>query len=489
MNKAPVPAETKTQLPAQDAPDLTARLRAAGRHARSLRGKVLALSALFVLIAEVLVFIPSAANFRTAWLEDRGEAAHLASLAASAAGEMALGDELARELLEGAEAVAVARRIDGMNELILGGDIGDATLIVADLREMSLPNAVMQSLETLAAPEGRYLNILYAPPTERDALISVVIPEASLKRELWAFCVRIFWLSIFIAGVTGAALYVSLSYILVQPMRRLARGMTEFQKDPADPRRTYTPSRKNRSDELGRAEEAFVEMQAVVRQAFAERQRLAALGEAVAKINHDLRNVLASAQLISDRLAMSKDERVAGMGARLVRAIDRGVRLCQDTLSYGRSTDTPARLQPVVLAAALDDAAGDAFAAVGAAEWINRVDPGLRVSADPDHLHRIFLNLFRNAVQAMEGVESARLSIDAAVEDGLVHIDVRDNGPGVPEAVQETLFKPFSRTANRGGSGLGLSIAHELARALGGDIRLYASSPAGAVFRVTLKKG
>jgi len=456
------------------------------RRMLSLRGKMLALAAGFVLLAEIIVFVPSAANYRTSWLEDRGEAAFLASLAAAAAGEMELGDDIAAQLLEGADAVAVARREQGMNQLILGGDIGDGELVLADLRDMDLMRAVAETIGTVFASEGRYLNILYVPKNRPDELISVVVPEGPLKNDLYAFCVRIFWLSIFIAGVTGGLLYVVLFYVAVRPMRRLAQAMTDFQADPADPRRSVALS--GRRDEIGEAETSLAAMQEVVREAFAERQRLAALGEAVAKINHDLRNVLASAQLISDRLAMSRDERVAGMGARLVRAIDRGVRLCQDTLNYGRSSDTPARMEPVTLAPALDDAAGDAFAAVGAAEWINRVDPDLRVTADPDHLHRIFVNLFRNAVQAMDSVRSARLAVDSTAGGDMVHIDVRDNGPGVPEAAVESLFRPFAVTTRTGGSGLGLSIAQELARALGGELVLYANSPAGAVFRVTLKR-
>lgn len=465
---------------------MTAASRGLSRLALSLRGKMLALSAGFVLFAEIVVFVPSAATFRIDWIEERAEAANLAALAASAAGEMELGDELARELLEGADAIAVARREAGMNQLILGGDIGDAELVLVDLREMNLLREIMDAAETLFAREGRYLNILYQPPMRPDELISVVVPEAPLKQALIAFCVRIFWLSIFIAAVTGGLLYFALFYIAVRPMRRLARAMTDFQADPADPRRTVSPS--GRRDEIGEAEAALAAMQSVVRQAFAERQRLAALGEAVAKINHDLRNVLASAQLISDRLATSRDERVAAMGARLVRAIDRGVRLCQDTLNYGGMRESPARMEPVPLTPALDDAAGDAFAAVGAAEWINRVDPALRVTADPDHLHRIFLNLFRNAVQAMEGHAAARLSVDARTDGDLIHVDVGDNGPGVPETAAASLFKPFGVSTRKGGSGLGLSIARELARELGGEISLYANSPAGAVFRVSLKR-
>ena len=454
------------------------RLRAA---TGSLPGKLLGLAIVFVLIAEVLIFIPSAANFRSGWLNDRAEAAHLAAIAGEA-GE--LSEAQVRELLVGVDAVLVSRISDGMNERVLGGDV-DGPIITVNLAEMTLMRSIIETCHTFFAPPGRFIRILAEPPTRPGEIISVVAPEAPLKEELYAFSVRIFWLSIFISLVTGGLIYISLLFILVRPMRRLARAMTAFQADPADPARSITAS--GRGDEIGQAETALAAMQTDVRAALHERERLAALGGAVAKINHDLRNVLTSAQLISDRLAMSPDKRVAAMGARLVRAVDRGIRLCRDTLEYGRSSERKPELARVPLAAALDDAAGDAFAAIGAADWDNRVDERVYVTADPDHIHRIFLNLFRNAVQAMEKSDPRRLSVEAAPCDDGVIVRVADTGPGLPERALEHLFEPFSATTRVGGSGLGLSIARELARAMGGEVELAETSAEGAVFQVRLK--
>lgn len=467
------------------------RLRAGLSRARalalSLPGKLLGLSVVFVLIAEVLIFVPSASNFRTEWLMDRAEAAHLAALAAESAPDMMLGEDMVRELLEGADAVSVARVTDGVNELVLGGTLRGGKLITADLTQESFFDSLMAAGDTFLAPEGRYVRIIATPRTREGTgeLISVIIPEAGLKAALFDYSRNIIWLSLFIAAVTGGLLYLALLFILVRPMRRLAKAMTRFQEDPTDPGRTVIAG--TRSDEIGEAEAALAAMQSEVRSAFAQRERLAALGGAVARINHDLRNVFASAQLISDRLAMSKDERVAAMGARLVRAVDRGIRLCQETLDYGKTQERAPEFQTLNLRNAVDDAAGDAFAATGVAEWINEIDEGLAVSADPDHLHRIFVNLVRNAVQAMEGGEVSRLTVTAASHDGQLTVALTDTGPGVPGRVQETLFQPFGVSGTKSGSGLGLSIARELARTMGGDVTLSQTGEDGSTFEVRLR--
>lgn len=454
------------------------------RAVRSLPGKLLIFSVLFVLVAEAMIFFPSASNFRTEWMMLRAESAHLAALAAESADAGGLNEDQVRELLAGADAVAVARVYGGFNELVLGGDVGASEIIVADLTSETLIQRHLALWDTVFAPDGRYLRIVAAPRTRPEEQISVIVPEAGLREDLLAFSARIAGLSLFIAGVTGALLYLVLMFMFVRPMRRLALAITAFQQDPGNPALGFTPS--GRRDEIGEAETALAAMQDQVRAAFRQRDRLAALGGAVARINHDLRNVLASAQLISDRLAMSADERVANMGARLVRAVDRGVRLCEDTLTFGRSEERAPVLGPVNLKQALDEALSDAMAVSGSASWDNQVSDAVTVQADPDHVHRIFLNLFRNALQAMGegGALSAALAREA---DGAVVIAVTDTGPGVPAHVRETLFEPFGRTGAKGGSGLGLSIARELARAMGGEVSLADSAEAGAVFEVSLR--
>ena len=115
------------------------------------------------------------------------------------------------------------------------------------------------------------------------------------------------------------------------------------------------------------------------------------------------------------------------------------------------------------------------------------------IDADRDQLHRVLTNLLRNAIQSIEAVdeEPGRMSdghvtISAWREGSVLTIDVRDNGPGIPEQVRPRLFEAFQSAAKPGGVGLGLAIAAELIRAHGGEIRLQGTGPEGTIFHVVV---
>jgi len=453
----------------------------------SLPGQLLMLTVGLIAIGVVLVYFPASAGFRLQWMMDRAEAAHLAALAADVAPGGALGEDEVWALLAGADAVAVSRVRNGMNELVLYAGPIDGPLIESDVRTTGWIGHVRDTVSTLAAEPGRFLRIRATPMGRPDELIDVIVPEAPLKAALVSFSRRYLAYSVLIALAVGAIIYLSLFYLFVRPMRRLATAMIRFRDAPNDPARTIRPGTAR--NEIGQAETELARMQTEIRQALQQRERLAALGEAVATINHDLRNVLASAQLVSDRLATDSDERVRGMGQRLVRAVARGVRLCEATLEFGRAEESPPVRQHIALAELLDEAANDALLVEGGSkiDWLNQAGPEHVLHADPDHGHRIFLNLFRNAIQAMAaGDAPAMLEVSVSGETGFLRIEVRDTGPGVPARVRDKLFRPFAGSTKRGGTGLGLSIARDLARAHGGNIELVSTGPDGTVFAVRL---
>jgi len=451
----------------------------------SLPGRLLLFTLGFVMLAQLLIFLPLAAQFRTNWLSDQAETAFIAALAADVAEGGTLGDMEVSQLLEASDAVAVARVTEGRNELVLYGGPIDARLIEADLRRETWWGSITSAARTFTITEERYIRIIANPQARPADIIDVIVPEAPLKAALLSYSVELIQLSLFIAIVTGALLYVTLLYAFVRPMRQLAAAMARFQKDPLDPKRAIVP--ENRKDEIGQAQRALAEMQEDVRASLKQRERLAALGAAMAKINHDLRNVLAAAQLVSDRLVSFEDERVRKMGARMVRAVGRGIRLTEATLQYGKAEESPPQTMRLNLRVALDEAAADAMATEGEGVWINEIAEGTGIEADPDHVHRIFLNLFRNAIQAMTLVErEIYLSVSSREEDGFIRIEVTDAGPGLPAKAQENLFQPFTSSTRREGTGLGLTTARELARAHGGDIVLVRTGPQGTVFAVML---
>ncbi|WP_169336692.1 sensor histidine kinase [Woodsholea maritima] len=457
-----------------------------GRALSSLPGKLLLLTIFFVMLAQVMIFIPSAASFRIRWLEGRAADAHLAILAVDAAGGMPVGDEIALELLSGVDAIAVSRVWDGFNELVLGTKTVPEHLIEADLDHVNPWSNMIALMDFFFNQKPRHILIKARPPSRPDELVFVIVPEAPLQQALSRYSRYMLGVSLFTSILTGGLIYISLLFLLVRPMRRLAKSMTAFQENPMDITRQITPSVSG--DEIGEAEKALAEMQKDVRDALRQRERLAALGGAVAKINHDLRNVLASAQLMSDRLAMSRDQRTAALGERLVRAVNRGIGLCQDVLAYGRTSERAPVLDATPLGALLDEAGRDALEILGDAEWINAIEAEIHIEADREQAYRIFLNLFRNALQAMEGQEQRCLRVDAVVEGDEVRIQIEDCGPGIPERVRDSLFQAFGTSTRVGGSGLGLSIARELARNMGGDVRLVKTDERGSAFEVLFKR-
>jgi signal transduction histidine kinase len=270
---------------------------------------------------------------------------------------------------------------------------------------------------------------------------------------------------------------------MVRPMRRITQSMTAFRDDPEDVARSaIDPSL--RSDEIGVAERELADMQSRLRAALHQKSRLAALGIAVTKISHDLRGILATARLVSDRMADSEDPEVRRLTPTLLGAIDKAVDLCSKTLTF--ITDKPpeprrSRFPFAVLA----EEAGQSLPEVarGDAAWAIKVQADLTIEADRDQIFRVIANLGRNAVQS--GATRIELAASAA-EDGRVTITVADNGPGLAPRARERLFQPFAGSARPGGSGLGLAIARELMRAHGGDIRLVRSTGEGTVFELEL---
>jgi signal transduction histidine kinase len=259
-----------------------------------------------------------------------------------------------------------------------------------------------------------------------------------------------------------------------------------FSQRPEDPTRIIAPS--ERRDEIGTAERELSAMQKELADTLTQKSRLAALGLAVSKISHDLRNMLSSAQLLSDRLRAVKDPTVQRLVPKLIASLDRAIRLCERTLDYGQAQETPPKRKRFPLAPLVGEI-GDSLGLPrpGVIDWMVEVEPDLQVDADRDQLYRILSNLCRNAVQALESgeEESGEIIVSARREGAVSIVEVADTGPGVPERARVHLFEAFQSVARKGGSGLGLAIAHELVQAHGGQIALV-NNEGGATFRVTI---
>jgi signal transduction histidine kinase len=283
-------------------------------------------------------------------------------------------------------------------------------------------------------------------------------------------------------------LYFVMTAAFVKPMGDLTAAIERFRDKPEDVSIAFP--RSSRGDEIGRAQRAAADMAEQVRNALRQNERLAALGGAVARIGHDLRNMLATAQLVADRLKNSEDPEVKRLLPRLEKTIDRAAGLAAGTLKYGRADEKAPELTRVDVRAAAEDAAGDVLGGFEDIGFKLDLEPRLACVADPEHLHRILVNLFRNAAQAMaehtwRGEKA--ITVRGLKIEGRCEIEVIDHGPGVPENLRGRLFLPFvSAAPEAGGTGLGLAIARELARAMGGELDLTRTGAEGSIFRITL---
>ncbi len=461
---------------------------ARARRGRSLSGRLLWLTFAFVLAAEILIYVPSVAGRHADLLASRIAAAQTAALALEEAENNEVSPRLRRELLANAGVKAVALKRDEARRLFLSDEQPGTVEVTYDLRERGFLDEVAGAWDALTAGRDRTIRIIDTPRLGGGQFIEAIADEAPIRAELFGYARSVLAISLSIALGAGALVFAVLNFALIAPIQRLVRSMTGFRENPEDPDRVLEPS--GRSDEIGKAEEALAAMQADVRAALASRAHLAALGTAVAKINHDLRNILAGAQLATERLGRSADPEVRRQAERLVRTLDRAADLASNTLAYGRAGERAPDRREVALAEIVDEAAASAGARDDPrVAFENQVARDLALSADPDQLYRILLNLMRNAVQALAGAAARkRLAVSARTSESGVEIEVADEGPGIPEAVLPRLFEPFGGGARTRGTGLGLAIARELARGHGGDLTLIRTGPDGTTFRVLIAR-
>jgi signal transduction histidine kinase len=464
----------------------TEKLRTKPPRRLGLSGKLLLLTIPLVMIAEVLIYVPSIANFWMNRLNGKLAAANTAALVLDAAPSGMVPDSLARQILDSIGARAVAIKMGQQRRLLASTGLPQAIDHDVDMRSLTVWSSIVDSFEMMLESGNQAIRVI-GPPPGGGQFIAVVIAELPLRQAMYVFSRNLLLVSLAIAILTAALVYLALHFLFVRPMRRLTESLVGFHENPESSARIIVPS--NRGDEIGVAERELSDMQRDLVSMLHQKSRLAALGLAVSKINHDLRNLLASSQLLSDQLASVPDPRVQRFAPKLMRSLERAIAFCQSTLSYGRAQEAaPDRrmvlMEPVVTE--VRESAG--LAADTSTTWISAIERGLMVDADPDQLFRVLLNLVRNAEQALEGRPhdaAAQIRITGRREGSVAIIEVSDTGPGIPAKTREHLFEAFQTSGRPGGSGLGLAIAAELVRAHDGEIHLVEGT-IGATFRITI---
>ena len=451
---------------------------------KSLSGRLLILTTIFVMLAEVLIFVPSIARFREEYMMNRLERAQIASLTVLAS-DM-IDPELEAELLRTAQVFNVVLRRDRIRQLALSSPMSQTIKETYDLRDASAWVLIRDAFRQLAG----VIRVIGAPVQDAGLLIEITMEAASLRTAMIDYGIRILVLSAAISMMTAFLLFLTMRAFLLKPIKGVVGHMQNYALAPEDARRIITPSAG--VTEVREAEEALMKLETELTQALRQKERLAQLGQAVSKISHDLRNILTSAQLFTDRIEMSEDPTVKRMAPKLVSSITRAVHLCESTLAFGRAEEPSPTLTVTPLLRIVDDVVDSERLAVNGADLTFTCDvpPDLHVRADPEHLFRVLANLVRNARQAIIGTgQQGEILITARDEASDWIIRISDNGPGLPPKAREHLFTAFKGGARKGGSGLGLAIAAELVRGHGGTLELSETGGSGTVFTLTLPKG
>ena len=456
------------------------------RMLRSLSGRLLVLTIIFVMLAEVLVFAPSVARFRVDYLKERLAASNIVALALL---DREIGSDNEMDLLQSSEVRSIALQRNGARLPVLRGNWADPVNKTYDLDESTVFGDLLEGFKVLSRNDpNRVIRVMGSPEAARNPMgdkIEITLRETQLRDAMVAFGLRVLAVSLIISLLTAGLVFLSLNRWLVRPIRQVTSNMIAFRQAPEAATIIYPGTGR---DEIGEAQAELAAMQTELRASLKQKTRLAGLGEAVAKINHDLRNILASAQILTDRLETSQDPMVAKTAPKLLRSLDRATALCERTLAFGKAEELEPERRRVMLPTFLEEVQDHLNLAHSENVKIDvESEPDAYVEADPDQLYRIVYNLARNAAQALEATgKGGTVALSARRFDGKAEIVVIDDGPGMPVVARENLFKAFKGGVRKGGSGLGLAIALELARGHGGTVELVDSTTDGTCFRVII---
>jgi len=451
----------------------------------SLSGRFLILTTIFVMLAEILIFVPSVARYREDFLLGRLERAQIASLALLA--DDMIDADLEEELLLNAGVFNVVLRRDEVRQLVLSSPIPGPISTTYDLRDAPASVLIRDAMMQLVETENQMIRVIGSPLRDAGLLIEITMDTNELRAAMLDYGLRILILSAVISIITAGLLFIAVRHLLVKPIKSVVTSMQGYAASPEDSRRIIHPTSNVR--ELREAEEALQSMQTQLTGALKQKERLAQLGGAVAKVSHDLRNILTTAQLFTDRIEMSEDPAVMRMAPKLVNSIARAVSLCESTLAFGKVEEPSPTLTRFNLAALIGDVFDGERLAIGEHDlsFSEDIPANLIIRADTEQLYRAIANLVRNARQVIVSTGlPGEICVSAREDDDAWIIAVSDTGPGLPTKARDHLFQPFQGGARKGGTGLGLTIAQELIRGHGGTLTLKSTDETGTIFEIRL---
>ena len=323
--------------------------------------------------------------------------------------------------------------------------------------------------------EGRPAGVVAVPTLYRQAGIEEDLAERNA------------FLLVAAAGVFVLVLMVGgwLSGLIADPVRRLTEATAQIRagREPAS-------VRTRRRDELGTLMNAFDVMARELddsRRRIAQAEREQAWREMAKQVAHEIKNPLTPIKLSLQHLRQAFKDKTPDREAVLAKVTDTVLEqveaLARIATEFSRFARLPERtFARVDVPGAIREAAALFAGVPGVRFQIALPSIECYVVADADELRRVFINLFRNSIQAMDDRGEIRVTADMA--DGLVRVKIQDSGPGIAEDVRSRVFEPSFSTKTEG-MGLGLAIVRGVLADLGGSIELIPSST-GAEFVITL---
>jgi signal transduction histidine kinase len=475
------------------APSEAGAVYARARRSLGLAERVLLLTIGFVFMTITAYYVTRLANFRESWLREWFVTAHTAVATFGGTSTDDLPDGLARHILGSVDAKSIVIFMPSRRRVLVAPGPLPIASETYDVDNPPGLGGVLAAIRTLFEGPDKVIKIVGSDPLD-NTRIEITLSQKPLYDAMWRVAINYVTLLLIVASVWTLALWAALWQMVIRPVRRLTSNIIAFGERPQE-MHVIVPSGRN--NEIGRAETALASMQASLAHELGQSKRLADLGMAVARINHDLRNMLSAAQLISDRLATIPDPLAQRLAPRLVATLDRAIQFCQSTLTYGAASEQAPARRAFDLREAVRQIVETAEATgVGSVRYAIDIPPKFELFADPDHVQRVIENLTRNAVQALQ-MQGAGADRPAAIRfaairtsAGLALIEVSDTGRGFAQAQLAHIFEPFHISSRDGGSGLGLAIAADLVARNGGSITLATSQPddfyCGARFLIAL---
>ena len=205
-----------------------------------LAGRILILTIIFVMVAEVAIYVPSIANFRNNWLRDRLSSAYIAALVLEAAPADMVPDELTHNLLQSVGASTIVLKTRDTRRLLAMSDMPPQIDETFDLRTPSAWESIRAAFATLSAPDGRVIDAVGDAPMGGE-FIEITLFEAPLRAAMFDYSTNILKLSLALSLFVAALAVVAIHLMVLRPVRRLTSSLMEFGADPEDASRIIHP--------------------------------------------------------------------------------------------------------------------------------------------------------------------------------------------------------------------------------------------------------